>query len=129
MTEREACWDLPSEPEFVAKARTMVRETLDGWGLCAEIGDTELIVSELYTNAVVYGGPRIVLTLRLAGPVLGGAITDHGTDTPRLAPACELAEHGRGLAIVDALAERWGIDPLPDGAGKTVWFTMKRRNQ
>ncbi len=125
MSVREVCWDLPSEPEFIAKARTMVRETLGSWGLRTEIGDVELIVSELYTNAVVHGGPHITLTLRLAGPILSGAITDHSASAPALVRADAFAEHGRGLAIVDALADRWGIAPKTEESGKTVWFVIR----
>lgn len=125
MELREACWDLPAEKEFVSKARALARETLADWGLPSMLDDVELIVSELYGNALVHGRPEITLTLRVSGGALAGAITDHGTHTPRLLAVSLREEHGRGLSIVDALTDRWGVDPLPNGAGKTVWFVLR----
>ncbi len=125
MEPREVCWDLPAEAEFVGKARAMVRETLVEWGLAALVDDVELIVSELYANAVVHGEPEITLTLRACGGALAGAVTDHGAHTPRLLAFGLQEEHGRGLGIVGALANRWGVDPLAQGGGKTVWFILR----
>ncbi|MEV7965796.1 ATP-binding protein [Sphaerisporangium sp. NPDC088356] len=120
---REGCWDLPGGPESIGKARRVVQEALIQWGAYDLVDDVTLVVTELLTNAVLHARPPITLTLRLNGNVLTGAVTDHGDIWPNGdGPGCpEDDEHGRGLQIVAALTDRWGVDPGP-GSGKTVWF-------
>lgn len=81
-----------------------------------------LIVSEVYTNAVLYGLPPITLRLHVTGRCLGGEITDHGAVfVPGPPSTVGDEESGRGLQIVAALSTCWGIDPQQ--SGKVVWFT------
>jgi Anti-sigma regulatory factor (Ser/Thr protein kinase) len=120
--DREVCWDLPADPEFVSKARHMVGELLVTWGMAGLVDRVTLIVSELYTNGLRHGEPPIVLMLRGGGRLLRGEVTDRGGLWPRQGPADPDAEGGRGLSIVDMLAMRWGVDPVAEGSGKTVWF-------
>ncbi|MFC6080705.1 ATP-binding protein [Sphaerisporangium aureirubrum] len=71
------------------------------------IEETELVISELCTNALLHGGDPITVTLRVAGRCLGGEVADRGDlfiPHPRVS---EDEEHGRGLHIVGALVDLW----------------------
>lgn len=139
MITHEAHWELPSDPQAIGKGREMARDTLVRWGLARVVDEVLVIISELCTNAVRHGGPPITLTLQCSGHCLGGEVVDRGpgvVPAPRLpldddvadhvpfeaVPVEALAESGRGLLLVDALADRWGVDPVDSGTGKAVWF-------
>jgi anti-sigma regulatory factor (Ser/Thr protein kinase) len=124
---REVRWELPADPSVTAKCRALVRETLTGWQTPVLIDDVVLVVSELLGNAVIHGGPPILLTLRAEHGVLSGAVTDRGPGWPTIRAACTDREHGRGLRIVAALTDGWGVEPVPTGVGKTIWFTLAHR--
>ncbi|MEU9384412.1 SpoIIE family protein phosphatase [Streptomyces sp. NPDC048279] len=113
-----ATWDLPSDPAVVGQARALATAQLTEWGLEGLVAATELIVSELVTNAVRHGaGP---LTLRLIRhEVLVCEVTDTSDSVPRLRHARPTDEGGRGLFLVAQLASRRGTRNSP--AGKTVW--------
>ena len=86
----------------------------------------QLVASELVTNAVVHAGTPIDLTLKLVGPRLQIAVRDGGDGQARLAGITdESAQSGRGLMLVDALAQAWG-NFLPS-TGKVVWATVRVR--
>ncbi|MCG5216110.1 ATP-binding protein [Streptosporangium soli] len=119
-TSREVCWDLPSHPQAVGKARQIVGEVLDAWSMSALADEVIMVVSELVTNAVVHARAPIVLTLYRCGGIVRGEVADDSPMWPILLPADPDGEHGRGLAIVDAYADRWGVEPA--AGGKTVWF-------
>jgi anti-sigma regulatory factor (Ser/Thr protein kinase) len=121
----QASWNLPAEPETVGRARRLVRDTLAGWGMLALADDLVMVVSEVDTNAVVHAKSSMALSLHRQGPSVRGQVTDHSTAWPTPLPAGPDEEHGRGLAIVAAYADRWGVTPAP--GGKTVWFVCGRR--
>ena len=81
-----------------------------------------LLTDELVTNALVHGGGRFSLTVELAGGVLRVRVGDRISGTPRVLPPAGDREHGRGLAIVDALASAWGTEQQP--SHKVVWFEL-----
>lgn len=116
-----ASWWLPAEPAVVARARELSRRTLMAWGLDALVDITELLVSELVTNALRYGAGPIRLRL-LRGRVLLCEVADAGTTLPKMREARDTDEGGRGLQLVNQLAERWGS--RKSGHGKTVWFEL-----
>ncbi|WP_326644449.1 ATP-binding protein [Streptosporangium sp. NBC_01755] len=119
---RTVCWDIPRDPATVGEARRMTRETLTGWGLAPEFADDAvLVVGELVANATLYGEEPIRLSLWGMPQGVCVRVTDHGSERPRKLSLGEDASHGRGLAIVEALADRWGVVPVPGGIGKTVW--------
>jgi anti-sigma regulatory factor (Ser/Thr protein kinase) len=120
-----ASWDLPAEVRTAAQARALTRETLLDWGVTdpADTDDVVLIVDELVTNAVVHGGGRVRLVLRLDGAQLVGEVGDGSRGAPRAREAGADAESGRGLWLVAALAAEFGV--RPEGAGKTLWFTRR----
>ncbi|SER00848.1 Anti-sigma regulatory factor (Ser/Thr protein kinase) [Streptomyces sp. yr375] len=130
--------EIRPDPAEVGRARRWARSRLAGSG----IGDEEplaetliLLVSELVTNAVVHTGCPAVLRLSLPG---GGAVVDGSgepsivrlevADTSGRAPvprcAGDEATGGRGLALVDGLADRWGWSV--EGAGKRIWCELDR---
>jgi anti-sigma regulatory factor (Ser/Thr protein kinase) len=118
---RIACWDLPHDPSTVGKVRHLANETLTRWGLRNLADDMVLVIGELLANAIVYGEPPVRLSLRAGAGELCVRVTDHGPDRPRHLDLGVEAVHGRGLTIVEALADDSGVVPFPDGPGKTVW--------
>ncbi|MFJ4202397.1 ATP-binding protein [Streptomyces sviceus] len=106
------------------EARAEVREQLEGWGFAArgDLVDTAvLLVSELATNALLHSASRFTLTLSAAHGVLRCEVADSGHRAPQVLDA-GVAESGRGLFLVEALALRWGCHQ--GGTGKTVWFEL-----
>ncbi|MDX3497991.1 ATP-binding protein [Streptomyces turgidiscabies] len=116
-------------PTAAREARAEVRGQLEKWGPTAwddeswdDLVDvTELLVSELVTNAVLHAASRFRLTLSASHGVLRCEVTDTGRSTPKVLCA-GTGESGRGMFLVDALARRWGCHQ--DGPGKTVWFEL-----
>ncbi len=113
--------ELPRSPDSPAYARRLVRERL-GRGPTDE---AELLASELVTNALVHTdrGP-IRMAIEVDGGVVRVEVRDADPRPPELADPAPEDEHGRGLALVEALSERWGVDRRPDG--KVVWFELSR---
>jgi anti-sigma regulatory factor (Ser/Thr protein kinase) len=85
-------------------------------------GDAKLLVSELATNAVIHAGAPFAVSVRADGSTVRISIRDWSTMRPRLRDAGPAALSGRGLRLVDALADGWGVDADPDG--KTVWAEL-----
>ncbi|PYC77721.1 protein phosphatase [Streptomyces tateyamensis] len=111
-------WELPADPAVVADARARVAATLAGWGLAELVFTTELIVSELVTNAIRYGAPP--LTLRLIHHTsLSCEVSDASNTSPRLRHARTTDEGGRGLYLVAQLSRRWGTRYTD--TGKIIW--------
>ncbi|WP_103508400.1 SpoIIE family protein phosphatase [Streptomyces sp. SM13] len=116
---RVATWDLEQDRATPGTARVLVRDRLQGWGLDEDTVDaTELIVSELVTNAVRYGTPPLRLRL-LLDSTLTCEVHDGSTAAPHLRHARTVDEGGRGLFIVSRLASHWGARHGPDG--KVLW--------
>jgi DNA-binding NarL/FixJ family response regulator len=88
-------------------ARHFVTEALRSWQLDGLADTVTLLVSELVTNAVVHADSDVEVLVRLTADA---AVDDTS---------------GRGLALVEAMARRWGVDRRP-GGGKTVWFEVER---
>ncbi|MET7287971.1 SpoIIE family protein phosphatase [Streptomyces sp. NPDC005573] len=116
--DRVAHWQVPSDPAAVAQVRAAVTRQLSEWGLDELSFTTELILSELVTNAIRYGrGPIGVRLLR--GRSLICEVSDHSTTSPHLRYAASTDEGGRGLFLVAQLADRWGTRYTP--TGKIIW--------
>ncbi|WP_457461535.1 ATP-binding protein [Streptomyces sp. TE5632] len=122
----EAEVPLPSRPESAATARRLTQIVLlRQWGLtAATTEDAVLLVSELVGNAVRHTGARVFgLRLRRRPRWIRVEVRDPSRGLPCLMPVQELDVSGRGLFLVDTLADRWGVDLLP--RGKTTWFEMR----
>ncbi|MFF3879348.1 SpoIIE family protein phosphatase [Streptomyces sp. NPDC001978] len=112
-------WHLDQHPKAVATARTHTHHQLTLWGVDEEtVYTTEMIVSELVTNAVRYGTPPLRLRL-IKDRTLTCEVHDGNPLAPRLRHAKTIDEGGRGLFIVAQLAQNWGVRYSLDG--KTVW--------
>ncbi|MEU7408987.1 SpoIIE family protein phosphatase [Streptomyces sp. NPDC042638] len=118
-TDRVASWELDAEFTVVSLARRYADEQLAAWGLDEATFTTELMVSELVTNAIRYGRPPIRLRLIYQGTTLTCEVYDSSDTTPHMRRARIFDEGGRGLLLVAQLADRWGT--RHDRIGKTVW--------
>jgi serine phosphatase RsbU (regulator of sigma subunit)/anti-sigma regulatory factor (Ser/Thr protein kinase) len=117
--DQRVCWTL--EPEFpsVRHARGLIREPLERWGLDDLVPVTELLVSELVTNAIKYANGEILLRLVLETESLVCEVHDSSPALPRVLQVDKDAENGRGLHVVSQLAARWGARRTH--TGKVVW--------
>ena len=89
------------------------------------VATAQLLASELFTNALDHGAGDITLQVtRLPGEVRV-EVSDRGNNRPQVRTVKLQDVRGRGLMILEALAVRWGVDPLEGGEGKTVWFTLR----
>lgn len=113
-----AHWEIPADPAAVAEAREWTTRQLATWGLDELLFTTELIVSELVTNAIRYGRPPSELRL-IRHNVLVCEVTDSSSTQPRLRRARTTDEGGRGLFLVAQLATRWGCRHGQNC--KTIW--------
>ncbi|MGW1992047.1 ATP-binding SpoIIE family protein phosphatase [Embleya sp. NPDC001921] len=118
--EDSVAWELPVDPAHVARARDLTTGQLAVWGLEHLAFTTELVVSELVTNAIRYGesGP-IRLRLIRSRDVLICEVSDPSNTQPRLRRAHSTDEGGRGLFLVAQLTRRWGS--RYEQSGKTIW--------
>ncbi|WP_175420843.1 SpoIIE family protein phosphatase [Streptomyces griseus] len=114
-------WRLPRELRSVGRARELARTQLTAWGLDDLVDTTELLVSELVTNALRYGEGEIRLRL-LRDRTLVCEVWDAGLVQPRRRRARDTDEGGRGLQLVGLLSAAWGSRRTP--RGKTVWFEL-----
>ncbi|MXM65420.1 SpoIIE family protein phosphatase [Streptomyces sp. HUCO-GS316] len=116
--DRVATWDVPPDPAHVAPTRQAAIEQLTAWGLHETAFITELVVSELVTNAIRYGEPPIQLRL-IRDRTLICEVSDSSSTSPHLRRAHAFDEGGRGLLLVAQLTQRWGSRQT--GRGKTIW--------
>ncbi|MFD3531897.1 SpoIIE family protein phosphatase [Streptomyces sp. NPDC058664] len=114
-----AAWEFPADPAAVQDARARVNARLEEWGLDGELlFTTELIVSELVTNAIRYAGGPVGLRL-IRDRVLVCEVSDPSNTQPRLRRALTTDEGGRGLFMIAQLTTRWGC--RYGARGKTIW--------
>ncbi|MET8325083.1 SpoIIE family protein phosphatase [Streptomyces sp. NPDC005181] len=113
-----ASWTLPSDQTAVHRARDLAAGQLADWGLEGLEDSTNLIVSELVTNAVRHSAGPIGLRL-IQHQVLTVEVTDTDASTPCMRSAHTIDENGRGLFLISQLSHRWGSRPI--SGGKVVW--------
>jgi MEDS: MEthanogen/methylotroph, DcmR Sensory domain/Histidine kinase-like ATPase domain len=107
-------------PFAVPVARRFVADALGGWGRLALIESTELVVSEMVSNAVRHGGRRFVVAMSCRSDDVRVAVTDLSPQVPTPRPEDpEVATDGRGMHLIAALSRRWGTEV--HAPGKTVW--------
>ncbi|MEV5754548.1 SpoIIE family protein phosphatase [Actinoallomurus sp. NPDC052308] len=111
-------WDVPVDAAAVPAVRAKCAAKVREWGLEEIAFTTELIISELVTNAIRYGAPPIKVRL-LYGRSLTCEVSDGSSTSPRLRRAATTDEGGRGLFLVAQLAERWGTRYTTNG--KVIW--------
>ncbi len=116
--DQVAEWDVPNDPAAVGEVRSQVTRRLGEWGLDDLVFTTELILSELVTNAIRYGGETVHVRV-VRDRSLICEVFDSSSTSPHLRYAAMTDEGGRGLFLVAQLAERWGTRYTP--AGKVIW--------
>jgi anti-sigma regulatory factor (Ser/Thr protein kinase) len=118
---------LQPRPTSVRAARALVGDTLDHAGVPDEqVEAVRLVVSELVTNAVVHGDGDVELCLDLDQRCVRISVADEDDGAPSPVDADPGAVSGRGLRLVDEIADRWGTAPRSDGRpGKTVWAELR----
>lgn len=115
---------LTSRPESASTARRLALTVVGRWGLGHHADTVELLVSELVGNAVRHTGARTfgLRMLRRRGWIRV-EVRDPSRALPCLLPVRPLDVGGRGLFLVDTLADRWGVDL--QARGKTTWFELR----
>lgn len=117
---------LPREGESAGRARHLVAASLETWHLTELADSAVLVVSELVTNAVQHSrftSIRVTVTRVTERTVRVAVVDKDRTTLPELRAVGPDAECGRGLAVVDAVALRWGVDPLR--WGKRIWADLE----
>jgi anti-sigma regulatory factor (Ser/Thr protein kinase) len=113
--------DMEGISSSVASARAFVEATLAAWDLEDLVDTATLLTSELATNAILHARTPFRLSILLDGD-LTIEVADGSPDQPAADQADPGAERGRGLQVLNALADRWGT--RPEAEGKTVWFSL-----
>ncbi|EPH39353.1 hypothetical protein STRAU_7588 [Streptomyces aurantiacus JA 4570] len=115
-----------AEPERVAGARGHLRDLLHDWADPDQVDSAVLLVSEMITNVLVHTDGDALLVAEVTGEEgtrrLRVEVADSSDDLPHKRHPGELASSGRGLVLMELLAERWGVDPR--GEGKSIWFEL-----
>ncbi|MET8331349.1 ATP-binding SpoIIE family protein phosphatase [Streptomyces sp. NPDC005181] len=121
--DRTTSWEFPADPAAVAGNREKAVNQVGAWGLDELTFTTELVVSELVTNAIRYGGGDATLRLILYSDKLICEVSDPSSTAPHLKRARDTDEGGRGLFIAAKLVTRWGVRYTP--TGKTIWTEQR----
>ncbi|MEU8589212.1 SpoIIE family protein phosphatase [Streptomyces sp. NPDC048664] len=116
--DQVASWEVPADPSAVHEVRENTARRLDAWGLDDLAFTTELIASELVTNAIRHACGPIGLRL-IRDRTLICEVSDGGNTSPHMRRAHTTDEGGRGLFLVAQLAQRWGTRYT--ATGKTIW--------
>ena len=125
--DRQARLPLPPDTAAPSRARRFVAEALLDWQVPDRIDDALLLASELVTNAVEHGSPPATLQIAYREPELLIEVHDASGRLPVLGRLDDpVAERGRGVAIVDAIADSWGVVDIPND-GKAVWCKLALR--
>ncbi|MFF4752467.1 SpoIIE family protein phosphatase [Streptomyces sp. NPDC002514] len=115
-----------TEPERVAEARQLLRALLHDWTSADQVDSAVLLISETVTNVLLHTDTDALLLAEISGAPgrrrLRVEVTDSGDTLPHRRRTGELASSGRGLLLIERLADAWGVDPR--GEGKCVWFEL-----
>ena len=112
----------PPHPASVGEARALTRAALGAPTHEMLLDDAQLLVSEVVTNALVHAGTTIDVAVTVLGESVRVEVSDGAAHLPVRRDYAALAGTGRGLRLVEELADEWGVDVAGDG--KTVWFEL-----
>ncbi|MFI0238357.1 SpoIIE family protein phosphatase [Streptomyces sp. NPDC016845] len=120
-----------AEPERIAAARQQMRELLHDWADDDQVDSAVLLISEMVTNVLVHTDGDALLVAEVAKDAEGARrlrveVADASDNLPHKRRPGELASSGRGLVLMELLAERWGVDP--QGEGKCIWFELYEKS-
>ncbi|MFF0446230.1 SpoIIE family protein phosphatase [Streptomyces sp. NPDC004609] len=117
-----------AEPERISAARRTARELLHDWADPEQVDAAVLMVSEMVTNVLVHTDGNALLVAEVTSGDSEGPrrvrvqVSDTSDDLPHVRRPGELASSGRGLVLMEVLADAWGVDPR--GEGKSIWFEL-----
>jgi hypothetical protein len=114
---------LPPVARSARGARDLVARALLDWGCGPQIGGATLVVSELVTHAMLYADSDLLVTVARCGSQLRVSVRDANRTNPQLAELDPARIGHRGLMLVAAVSESWGVLPTRDG-GKVVWAVL-----
>jgi anti-sigma regulatory factor (Ser/Thr protein kinase) len=117
-----ATWQLPPTARSVPQARRHVASTLERWHLDDLVETASLLTSEVVTNAVLHARTAMTLTVEHDGDGVRVSVSDGSPVPPALRRHSDLATTGRGLRLLDQLADAWSVND--NKHGKSVWFTL-----
>ena len=125
MSTLTATMDLPPSAASIPVARRLVRQLLDAWGARQDHGDAALLLTELVANVVDHVGGSACLTIEatFSEDWLRIAVVDSSPNRPSLQPLDTGRSRGRGMLMVQTVADRWGCEDHRDG--KRVWFELR----
>lgn len=113
---------LRADAMSAARARTFVRDVLQAWGCNHLVEITVLVANEVVTNAILHARTEVGVRVRLGQGFVRVEVSDRSDSVPVRRDIPDDATGGRGVALLDAMVARWGVEHLPDG--KRVWFDM-----
>ncbi|MEV7415980.1 SpoIIE family protein phosphatase [Streptomyces sp. NPDC089919] len=120
-----------AEPERIAGARRQVRELLHDWADDEQVDAGVLMVSEMVTNVLMHTDGDAVLIAEISGDPgarrLRVEVADGSDELPHKRQPGEMASSGRGVLLMEMLADTWGVDPR--GEGKSIWFELYERTK
>jgi PAS domain S-box-containing protein len=123
VSQRTAVLEVPRSSQGLQAGRRFTTEMLERWSLPPRTAqDATLITSELLTNAIMHGSDPVRLRLRVTREELAIEVYDGASALPRKLKTTADDLHGRGLAIIAELSERWAA--RPEGHGKVVWCAL-----
>ncbi|MGW1772174.1 SpoIIE family protein phosphatase [Streptomyces sp. NPDC002104] len=120
-----------AEPERVAGVRQQIRELLHDWADPEQVDSAVLMVSEMVTNVLVHTDGDALLIAEAVGELgarrLRVEVADASDELPHKRHPGEMASSGRGVLLLEMLADDWGVDPR--GEGKSTWFVLLEQSK
>ncbi|MFD3545606.1 SpoIIE family protein phosphatase [Streptomyces sp. NPDC058655] len=120
-----------AEPERIAGARRQIRELLHDWADSDQVDSAVLMVSEMVTNVLMHTDGDALLVAEAVGELgarrLRLEVADSSDELPHRRQPGEMASSGRGVLLLEMLADTWGVDPR--GEGKSIWFELYERSK
>ncbi|MEU2389429.1 SpoIIE family protein phosphatase [Streptomyces sp. NPDC007369] len=120
-----------AEPARIAGARRQIRELLHDWADAEQVDSAVLMVSEMVTNVLMHTDGDALLVAEAVGEPgarrLRIEVADSSDELPHMRQPGEMASSGRGVLLMEMLADAWGADPR--GEGKSIWFELHEQSK
>lgn len=128
MTTAARRQDFPSTPSSAGEARRFVESVLDGTDLEHLAYPATMLVSELVANAILHTGTPLTVAVLVDGDRVRVEVHDGSAQLPVRKHYSNMSGTGRGLMLVEQMAEEWGYDRIAGTQGKVVWFELDGRS-